>query len=163
MRSLLFRLPKITRNMMGKTNANPAAAGLRQNWRCSLRTWRATRPASRFINALLSELQVHILQARAGDGESLERGFARERPARERVKDRHGVIGFERGDSVVQRDADRKVGERGAGREFEANERTPRLAAAEFIWRAFGDDAAACHNDDAICKVLGLIHVVGRE
>src|SRR2546421_4134000 len=90
--------PKKARNSSGRRKLKKAALGLRQNRRRSSRYWRqasvTTSVTVRLLAARGGQLQVHVLERRAGDGQALESLAPRKRGARQLVQQRSRIVGL---------------------------------------------------------------------
>src|SRR6478672_7608958 len=98
--------PNSARNRSGRKKLKNAADGLRQNIRRSRRYWRQVRTAasatrSRLLGRLGRQLEVDVLERRAGDREIVQPVAARERRARELVQEGGRVVGLARLDRAV--------------------------------------------------------------
>src|SRR5947209_6563314 len=86
--------PKKTRNSSGSRKLKKAALGLRQKSRRSRRYWRqaSVSPSAILASNLRGQLQVHVLQRRTGDRQTLEPLAAGEGVARQLMKEGRRVV-----------------------------------------------------------------------
>src|SRR4051812_32131596 len=90
--------PNRARNSSGSAKLKKAALGLRQNIRRSSRYWRQVRASTSGTDGLLAllggELEVDVLERRAGDRQVAKPLAAGERRARQLVQERRRVVGL---------------------------------------------------------------------
>src|SRR4051795_2242397 len=154
--------PNSARNSSGRKKLKNAADGLRQNIRRSRRYWCQARAVSltgcRLLclglglralrHGLGGELEIDVLERRAGPRQVLEPIAAGERGARQLVQERGRVLRLARGELaglVAPRDA---------------VARGPR---AERGRRSLGDDPPLLDDRDAVAQGLRLVEVVRRQ
>src|SRR3954454_2863093 len=142
--------PKSARNRSGRKKLKNAADGLRQNIRRSRRYWCQARTAESATGGRLlglggrlgRQLEVDVLERRAGHGQVAQRLAARERRARELVQQRGRLLGLARDDLaglVAPRDA------------------IARRARAERGRRPLGDEPPLLDDRDAVAERLRLV------
>src|SRR6185312_5508836 len=84
-----------TRNSSGSRKLKNAALGLRQNMRRSSRYWRhesAATPGEPATSGIGGQLQIDVLERRAGDAERFEPLTARERRRGQLVQERRRIV-----------------------------------------------------------------------